>query len=410
MRRSSRKVVVIGGGISGTLVGHALNQAGWQVCLVEAAHIGAGSSSRTAAGIRQQFSTRETVIGMQYSTDYYSRWFEEVGGTQSPIEQKGYLFLFNTENSFQNARTRCLSQQAWGLVEVESLDGPALKKRFPFVDTETIVGGTWCPTDGFLRPETISNDAADALRQNGGLIHQNAEVVEARHKGGKLIAVRTAKGWHEADLFVDCTNAWTRKLGAILQASALPVAALKRYLWFIDRGSAWSANEMAKMPLVVAPDGAYCRPENPNSMMVGWAHKAKDEAPNFAYEDQDFIEADFFHRTGTDTRPYAAWMQLAESIEPLGDFAGISATTSGFYGSTPDHNPFLDFDPKVPNLLRMVGFSGHGAMFGPFSAAIATALAEAGHSLDAIEISTGRADLSAFQINRDFNNHEQMVI
>jgi glycine/D-amino acid oxidase-like deaminating enzyme len=58
----------------------------------------------------------------------------------------------------------------------------------------------------------------------------------------------------------------------------------------------------------------------------------------------------------------------------------------------------------------MVGFSGHGAMFGPFSAAIATALAEAGHSLDAIEISTGRADLSAFQINRDFNNHEQMVI
>jgi glycine/D-amino acid oxidase-like deaminating enzyme len=410
MVRASRKVVVIGGGISGTLVGHALNRAGWQVCLVEAAHVGAGSSSRTAAGIRQQFSTRETVIGMQYSTQFYSRWREEVGGHQSPIQQNGYLFLFNTETAFQSARTRCLSQQAWGLVEIEALDRAQLAERFPFVNTEELTGGTWCPTDGFLRPETITNDAADALRNGGGVIHQNAEVVEARHSGGRLVAVRTAKGWHEADLFVDCTNAWSRKLGGILGAEPLPIAALKRYLWFIDRGHAWQASEMNKMPLVVAPGGAYCRPENPNTMMVGWAHKAQDEAPDFSHEDQDFIEADFFHRSGTDTRPYAAWMQLAEAITPLGDFAGISATTSGFYGSTPDHNPFLDFDPKVPNLLRMVGFSGHGAMFGPFTAAIATALAEAGKTLDAIEITTGRADLSAFQINRDFNNHEQMVI
>lgn len=410
MRRSSRKVVVIGGGITGSLVGHALRQAGWQVCILEAAHMGAGSSSRTAAGIRQQFSTRETVIGMQYSTQFYSRWREEIGGDLSPIQQNGYLFLFNSEESFQEARTRSLSQQSWGLVEVEALEKAPLREQFPFVEGENIVGGTWCPTDGFLRPEMIYNDAAEALRRDGGEIHQNSPVVEARHQGGKLTAVRTPKGWHEADLFVDCTNAWTRKLSPILQAEDLPVAALKRYLWFIDRGEAWSETEMAKMPLVVAPDGAYCRPENKNSMLVGWAHNTRDEAPAFAFEDQDFIESDFFHRTGTDTRPYEAWMSLAEAIGPLGDFAGISATTAGFYGSTPDHNPFLDFDPRIPNLMRLVGFSGHGAMFGPFTAAIATALAETGTSLNDIEISTGRADLSAFQIKRDFNNHEQMVI
>jgi sarcosine oxidase subunit beta len=410
MGTSSRSAVVIGGGITGTLVGHALAREGWKVSLLEAAHVGAGSSSRTAAGIRQQFSTRETVIGMQYSVQFYSRWAEEMGGELSPIQQKGYLFLFNEEEAFQKARSRTVAQQSWGLEEVEAIEAADLVKRFSFLDTDSIVGGTWCPTDGFLRPEAIYNDAAAALRQRGGVLLQNAPVMEARHKGGRLVAVRSAKGWHEADLFVDCTNAWTRKLGRILGAEDLPVSALKRYLWFIQRGEAWSAEDMAKMPLVVAPGGAYCRPENLNSMMVGWAHDAADEALDFNFEDQDHIEAAFFHRSGTEAKPFEAWMQLAESIPPLVDFAGISSTASGFYASTPDHNPFLDFDPRIPNLLRLVGFSGHGAMFGPFTAAIATALAEAGKALDSVEIATGRAELAAFRIHRAFKNHEQMVI
>ena len=60
--------------------------------------------------------------------------------------------------------------------------------------------------------------------------------------------------------------------------------------------------------------------------------------------------------------------------------------------------------------MRLVGFSGHGAMFGPFTAAVAVALAETGKSLNSVEIDTGRADLNAFHVNRDFENHEQMVI
>ena len=271
MALSSRKAVVIGGGITGTLVGNALARDGWTVCLLEAAHIGAGSSSRTAAGIRQQFSTRETVIGMQYSVQFYSRWREEMGGEINPIQQNGYLFLFNDKDSFQQARTRTISQQSWGLVDVEALEASALADRFPFVDTSNIVGGTWCPTDGFLRPEAIYNDAAAALRANGAEILQGAPVSEARHRGGTLTSVKSTKGWHEADLFVDCTNAWTRRLGPLLGGQDLPVSALKRYLWFIERGEAWTADDMSKMPLVVAPGGAYCRPENQGSMMVGWA-------------------------------------------------------------------------------------------------------------------------------------------
>ena len=52
----TRKAVVIGAGITGGLVARELLLAGWQVDVVEARHVGAGSSSRTAAGIRQQMA------------------------------------------------------------------------------------------------------------------------------------------------------------------------------------------------------------------------------------------------------------------------------------------------------------------------------------------------------------------
>jgi glycine/D-amino acid oxidase-like deaminating enzyme len=143
--------------------------------------------------------------------------------------------------------------------------------------------------------------------------------------------------------------------------------------------------------------------------MTGWAHEARPE-PDFRDEDQDQIGAEFDHRSGTETKGYETWAELAGFVPSLADFAGIHATTSGFYGSTPDHNPFLGFDPAVPNLMRLVGFSGHGAMFGPFTARVADALAEAGHDLDSISVLDGVASLRPFQLGRTFVHGEHMVI
>ncbi len=410
MTTASRRAAVIGGGITGTLVSNALLKAGWNVVLLEAAHVGAGSSSRTAAGIRQQFSTQETVVGMQYSVSFYRRWEEEMGAEGSPLHQNGYLFLHRESAAWEEAKRRVEAQRSWGLGDIQALDSEAISDRFPVVSEEGLVGATWCPSDGFLRPEMVYNDAAEAARRGGVSLLQRAPVLEARSTGGRLVGVRTPKGWVEADLFLDCTNAWTVRIGELLEATALPVAALKRYLWFLDRGEAFSEEDLLSLPMVVAPGGAYCRPENGGSLMMGWAQQTRDEAREFSHEDQDTVLPDFYHRSGVEARPFEAWLALAEVLPVLEEFAGLTATTAGFYGTTPDHNPFLDFDSQVPNLVRLVGFSGHGAMFGPFTAAVAVALAEAGHSLDSIPLPTGRVKLDAFRIGRSMSNHENMVI
>lgn len=404
---SGRHAIVVGGGITGTLVALQLARAGWQVTVLEGAYVGAGSSSRTAAGIRQQFSTPGTVKGMRYAV----RWYKELGDhlATPAIVQNGYLFLLDDEGAWADAQQRVRMQQEAGLAEVEALDQSELLARFPFVNP-ALVGATWCPTDGFLHPQVIYGEGARLAAETGAVVLQRAEVTGARHENGRLAALITPKGEFSGDLYLDCTNAWTRQLSAILGAEELPVDPLKRYLWFVQRDGPMTAEQLTAMPMCISPQGGYCRPENPNSLLMGKKHPALAEL-GFDYEDQDLIEPAFNHKSGFDSIPYELWAEMAEVIPDLGEFGGITATTSGFYGSSPDHNPFLGYDRQIPNLVRLVGFSGHGAMFGPFSALVAEALAEAGKDIPEVVLDDGdRVSMEPFHIGRSFDHSEAMVI
>ena len=170
-----------------------------------------------------------------------------------------------------------------------------------------------------------------------------------------------------------------------------------------------SRESLLGMPLTITPSGAYCRPENAESMLVGWAHDAPAEV-EFADEDQDRVDEAFSHRSGTDSMAFSAWAAVAEAIPSVEEFAGITATTAGYYATTPDHNPFLGFDPQVKNLVRLVGFSGHGAMFGPFSALVATTLAESGRAVSHVSSVNGDIPVGAFAIGRTYGHAERLVI
>ena len=388
---------------------HALGARGWSVTVLEAEHVGAGSSSRTAAGIRQQFSTPETVAGMRYSVDFYRHFVERVGGVSAPIVQNGYLFLLATQEEVDLAGHRVRMQHAVGLEEAELLDHAALIERFPWVERHAVLGATWCPTDGFLHPATIYNEAAAAAVRQGVTLVQRAPVVGVEAAGSRIQAVLTPKGRFAGDLFVDATNAWSPRLAHVLGAAELPIQPLKRYLWFVERAGSLSEAELLAMPLVISPSGAYCRPENGGSLLMGWSHDARPE-PAFSYEDQDRIEAKYFHKTGTESLAYEAWAAIAEVIPAVGEFAGITATTGGYYGTTPDHNPFLGYDPQRENLIRLAGFSGHGAMFGPFTALVGATLAEAGRDVSHVSALGEQIPIDAFRIGRELRHAETQVI
>ena len=406
---ASQEAVILGAGITGILTAHALLEDGWKVTVLDAAHIGAGSSSRTAAGIRQQFSTPDTVRAMRYCVSFYRSFTERMKCSDTPIVQNGYLFLVDTEEKMAQARRRVAMQQSVGLAEVEALDRDELVRRFPWIEPDAVMGGTWCPTDGFLLPHIVYHDGAEATRALGGTIQQGTLVTGANHSGGRITEVLTNRGSVGADLFLDCTNAWTRRTGHLLGGSELEVAPLKRYLWFLQREGSLSPQALDDMPLTILPSGLYVRPENSDTLLMGRKHDARPDW-SFDHDDQDTIDSAFSHNAGLDAAPFEHWMELAEFVPPVGEFGGITATSCGYYGTTPDHNPFLDYDPNVDNLIRLVGFSGHGAMLAPFTAQVATRLARAGQSVADLQIEGHAVSLNPFAIGRSHDVHESLVI
>jgi glycine/D-amino acid oxidase-like deaminating enzyme len=402
-------VIIIGGGITGVLSAYKLAKEGFTVTLLEAEHIGSGSSSRTAAGIRQQFSTPASVRAMRFSVNAYIALATELSLSEPLLIQNGYLFLFNTPEALDAARVRVEMQQGAGLKDVELLEADALELKFPWLASGAHLGGTFCPSDGFLLPATIYQTVSEAARTLGVQIIQKAPVTSAVTDNGSIVHIETPKGRFSAATYIDCTNAWSPRLATLLGAATLPISPIKRYLWFLDRGEVMDEAQFLGMPLTVLPSGVYLRPENAAVLQVGWAHQATAE-PNFSREDQDTIAALFSHEGDLDARPYEAWMTIAESVPAAEEFAGLTATTAGFYAVTPDHNPFMGFDPVLSNLIRMVGFSGHGAMFGPFSAEVACALVTAKRNIDVITLNGEDIPLHAFHISRDTSSCEAMVI
>ena len=169
------------------------------------------------------------------------------------------------------------------------------------------------------------------------------------------------------------------------------------------------AADMLGWPMTITPSRAYCRPENGDQLLAGWAHTTQSE-PEFDWADQDRIEPPFFHKSGLDNYGFRLWMELAEAMPAIGEFSGIEATTAGFYAVTPDHNPILGFDPQQPGLLHAAGFSGHGAMLGPFTAAAIAQMALAGRTLRTVMLDDEEVDLTDLLIGRDYSHAEGMVI
>ncbi|MDQ2904663.1 MAG: FAD-binding oxidoreductase [Chloroflexota bacterium] len=394
--RSTDHVVLVGGGSSGAVTAVRLAERGFRVTVLEKARIGNGSSSRSAAGIRAQFSVEETVIGMQYAKWWYTQFHEllatPVERRQPVIKQNGYLFLYEDPEqaapAWKPARRR-EAAQVWHMAQtlatmqqrlgepVEILTPQQVHARWPHLEAGRLIGATWGPTDGFLYPQMIYTEGFRRAQELGVSIIQDTEVIGATLRSGRIVALETTQDSIEADWFVNVTNAWAARVSRRLGGMPLAVAPLKRYLYFLKpHRPVTSREEWQHLPMTIygvgSGRGAHSRPEG-ELLLCAWGHETGPEH-TFSDADQDRIDPPFQHTYGIDNYGYALLEQMLDFSPILAESGGLTATTSGFYGTTPDANPLIGFDSNLENLLHAVGFSGHGLMHAPITAVLVEAL------------------------------------
>lgn len=369
-------VVVVGAGVIGASVAWHLaaprGPARRSVLLLDKGAVAAGSTSRSAAAFRQQFSSVQHVQMSLYSGAAYRRFPQELG-VEPVFHENGYLFLYTEAEAFARAAERVTHQQGLGVKDVRALtpsevDGlPGLKGVF---DVGPLVGATWCPSDGFLRPSEIATGYAAGAARAGVQVKQQAEVTSIEVRDGRVQGV-VVDGRHRVacDTVVLAAGWWSRAV-AERAGAPIPVVAVKRYLYVTGQ---FSRRRVEHFPLVVGDLGPYARPEH-NGLLMGWDERPERPAGSHAYppppqdapsldREQDAIEPGYGR--GIDDYGVEVLAALSAYMPWLADEGGVEHATCGYYEVTPDDKAILGPDPRVQGLVHASGFSGHGIMHAP---------------------------------------------
>jgi glycine/D-amino acid oxidase-like deaminating enzyme len=379
-------VVVIGSGAVGAAAAWYLTEhRGLSVAVLEARAVAAGSTSRSAAAFRQQFSSRSHVRMSLFSREVYERFPETFGGDPVFLQQ-GYLFLYSDAAASEAARARVewqvsegVKDAVWiGAREVDAL--PGLSGCFAVDD---IAGATWCPSDGFLRPTEIASGFIEGARRRGATLHVGARVTGIETKAGAVAAVKV-NGEHriETRALVLAAGWWSNHV-ASLAACPIPVTAVKRYLYVTPQ---FRDRRVSHFPLVVWNLGAYARPEA-NGLLMGWDERPAEPAgtdrfpsprqdPATLEAAQDAIDPGF--GKGIDDYGMEVLAELAQAMPWLADEGAVQHVAGGFYEVTPDDRAIIGEDPRLKGLFHASGFSGHGIMHAPAAGRAVADLATGG--------------------------------
>jgi sarcosine oxidase subunit beta len=341
-------VVVVGGGVIGASVAYHLAARGADDVLVldRARGPGAGSTGRATGGFRVQFSTAVNVRLSLLARAHFERFAAEVGG-DCGYRPAGYLWIAETDAQLASLRAALAVQRGAGVEDAVEVDARTIATLNPALQIAGIAGGTYCPSDGFIRPLQILDGYRLAAQRRGVRFDWEAEVVGFRRaSGGEIVAVQTPHGEIATGAVVNAAGAWA---GGVAQLAGvdLPVTPLRRQVAV----TVPTAVLPVAMPMTLyAGDGFHLRERDGRVLLLLPASGAADPFDDAV--DPAWIDA---------------VVALARRRVPALAAVPIdrAACWAGLYEMSPDGNAILGALPAVPNLFHAAGASGHGVMHAP---------------------------------------------
>jgi sarcosine oxidase, subunit beta len=345
---AAAEVVVVGAGVIGASVAYHLAARGCSDVLVldSVPGPGEGSTGRATGGFRAQFGSEVNVRLSLLSREKLRRFPDELG-VDPGYRPHGYLFLARQPTDLEALLAAQQVQKAAGLHEALEVGPDEVRELNPAVLADDLLGGVFCPTDGFIRPLELLRGYTEAARRLGARFEYGTPCTALRMTGDRIAAVRTPRGEVAAGAVVNAAGAWAAGIGR-LAGVALPVTPLKRQV-AITQPTELLPEEM---PMTIfVEDGFHLRVRDGRVLLL------RPDEP----------------RTGNpfDTTVEEGWLdevlERARSRIPCLAQAAIDREHcwAGLYEMSPDKHAILGAAPGVENLYLANGSSGHGVMHAP---------------------------------------------
>ena len=215
---SSAKVVVIGGGVAGCSVAYHLAKYGWiDVVLLERDQLTSGTTWH-AAGLVGQLGASATITKFRkYSLDLYKQ-LEKETGLSTGLKQNGAVTVATTTSRLEELKRQATTAQLFD-VEANILNPSEIKKLYPIINTDDIIGGVHMPLDGQADPVGVTNVLARAAKMQGAKIIEKCSVKKILIQKNKIVGVKTDKGRIDCEYIVLATGMWSRQIASEVDVS-----------------------------------------------------------------------------------------------------------------------------------------------------------------------------------------------
>lgn len=343
-------VIVIGAGIIGSACAFRLAERGLKVSLLERAQAaGEGSSGRSGAGVRVQFS-EEVNVRLSWESIQEFQQFGERYGRSCGYVRNGYLFLVPEEQWKAHEQGVEVQRSVGAPVEVVT---PEDAQRYVPFQTDGIYRCTYGPADGYIDPLLTLHAYREMMEEHGGSLYLNADALRVE-RAGEHWQVHTPRGIFTAPFIVNTSGAWSGEVGS-RAGLQVPITPVKRCVYRTVGG-----NGQPSYPLTV------------------------DQTSNFWLRGHDrnviFTISNPDQPSGLNDGMDWTWLNR---VRPIGErrFPWLSAFPTdparsfwGYYEMTPDGSPVLGPMPGVSGWFNACGFSGHGVQQCAATGRVITAL------------------------------------
>ena len=357
--RPTTDVVVIGAGIVGASCAYELASRGHKVIVLERENAPAlGSTGRSAAGVRVQFTTRPNIEFSMYSLPVY-RTFRERHGFEIGYRDIGYLLLVPPGRWDDHLSSVALQRSLGAPVDILTPD-EAL--RYVPLATDGLAGATYGPWDGVIDPH-MATHAWVGMGRAAGVEYRFNRTVTALRPEGDGWRVDAGTESLSCGHLVNAAGAWS---GVVARLAGLEVPVRPKRIQIFLSGPI--ADERVYPLTIDLETGVYLRSEG-DRILFGLDTHADDGFTEGI--DWNWLEEVLL--TGVERFPW--WVDLG--VDRQGSWWG-------YYGVTPDNSPVIGFNPGARGWVDACGFSGHGIMHAPATGlAVAELIADSrSHTLD----------------------------
>jgi len=338
-------VLIIGAGVIGLSIAYHLarKQTGLHIVVLEKEKMhGAGSTAQCTGGIRHQFTNPLNIQLTKISYPYFLRFAAEM---QYPIyfRKNGYLLLTGSATRLQALRE--MNERLADLnIAAELLPPDEIARRYPFLHTGDLLGGSFCPLDAYADPYGVVEGYYRQCRRLGVEVLYGTQVDGIITGSGEVKGVRAGGADFYAPVVVNAAGPHLH-LVARLAGVDIPAAPFRRQVYVCAPLPAVPPG----IPLIADLDtGFYLHVEKNGILLLGGTDR--DTSPGL--------------QPAVDRSLLPFFVEKATARIPALEEGQITRIYAGIRSLTPDGLGILG-ETEVSGFYCAGGFGGNGFMHAP---------------------------------------------